>query len=81
MAEWTHPKCEACWIADNSGLDDEGRAFIRRPARVVADNLPAEVCCFCGRFTIGGIYVRADPRTTLCGGVHEEDEDAVASPG
>lgn len=71
MSEWTHPQCEACWIAANGTITEDG-AQVRRP--VVMREAELEVCCFCGRYTIMGIFVRADGRNLLCGGVHQDAE-------
>ena len=51
MSEWTHPQCEACWVAYNPD---------RWPVRVM-DLDTAYICCFCGDPTWVGIFVREDP--------------------
>lgn len=68
MSNWTHPKCEACWIADSATVDGSGYIeSIRAPTRVVDPDL--ELCCFCGNPTLVGIYVRADrAELPLCPG-------------
>jgi hypothetical protein len=42
--------CQACWV---------NRRGLRVPVRV--KDSPVANCCFCGRDTTGGIYVRARP--------------------
>lgn len=61
MSEWTHPICELCW-------------HLREPNRVPVriKDAQKESCCFCGTATQSGIYVRQDPKTTLCRGTHIE---------
>ena len=59
MSNWTHPQCEACWIGAEEITLDGFEAQIRRPTRVI--DPPVEVCCYCGLFTIVGIYRREDP--------------------
>lgn len=49
---WTQPCCEDCWVAHNGA---------RQPSRVDDEGSPR--CCFCGRMTHAGIYVRVDPAT------------------
>jgi len=58
---WTHAICPACW--------DE-RAPGRTPVQV--RDAEQENCCFCGRITAAGIYVRHDPRALSC--EHPEEE-------
>jgi hypothetical protein len=55
MSEWTHAQCLQCWSSRNPG---------RQAARLLETE--TEICCFCGRPTDDGIYVRADPRGLLC---------------
>lgn len=59
-SSWNHPICKTCWDAQNPG----------RPAVAVV-NSETYSCCFCGQSTAGGIFVRKDPRTLDCNGVHE----------
>jgi len=59
---WTHAICESCWVA---------REGSRSPV-TVGENW--EHCCFCGASTGGGIFVRADPMTGLCGGKHSGEQ-------
>jgi hypothetical protein len=50
MSRWTHSICERCWLV---------REGLRPPLRL---NLAeSETCCFCGKPTQEGIYVREDP--------------------
>jgi hypothetical protein len=59
MGEWPHPICLDCWDARNPG---------RVPRRIV--EAESEMCCFCGRRTTAGVYLRFDPSELLCGGKH-----------
>jgi hypothetical protein len=65
-SRWTHNICAACWNAKNP--DREAHA---------AHNMPAEFCCFCGKPTTAGIYLRHDPKdpSLKCdaGKDHEDD--------
>lgn len=56
-SKWTHPMCDQCW-----GERQPGRV----PHRLVEDVREDEVCCFCGKETRSGIYVREDPALTTC---------------
>ena len=58
---WTHPMCEECWDERNSD---------RSPYAVLDADL--EMCCWCGRETQSGIYVREDPERLRCLGAHEQ---------
>ncbi len=52
MSRWTHAICAKCWAERNP----------EQPLRSEdAGQGPLEVCCFCGRSTDDGIYLRADP--------------------
>lgn len=53
---WTHTKCDSCWQAHEPG---------RVPFRLLRE-APAEPCCWCGRETTSGIYVREDPVLLPC---------------
>lgn len=59
MSRWTHPICLWCW---------EQREPQRSPTH--AGNA-LERCCFCGKTTTMGIYVREDPTSVRCHGTHE----------
>jgi hypothetical protein len=50
---WTQPVCVEDWHNMNGD---------RVPHRVIADVYPAVRCCFCGKLTRSGIFVREDPR-------------------
>lgn len=49
---WRQPICNTCWAARYPGA---------HAVRVVSADL--ERCCFCGRDTRSGIYVRVEPGT------------------
>ena len=49
-SKWTHSICGPCW------REQEGE---RRPLKL--SDADPEVCCFCGKGTVEGIYYRADP--------------------
>lgn len=55
MAGWTHLICEDCW---------NERHPTRRAVKVSFDD--GAPCCFCGKDTSSGIYVREDPATLDC---------------
>jgi hypothetical protein len=61
MSKWTHSICDDCWNQKNPG---------REAVRV--RTLPLETCCFCLHDHVSGIYVRGDPTTTPCKGMHDE---------
>ena len=50
MSDWTHAICDDCW--------DDRRPDTPAP-RMTAGEI--EHCCYCGRHTASGIYVRDDP--------------------
>lgn len=50
MSEWSHPICYLCWTELNPH---------REPHRLVTPI--DEKCCYCGKATRSGIYVREDP--------------------
>lgn len=50
MSNWTHAICDDCWDKDNPE---------RRSPRKGEGN--PESCCYCGKATLSGIYVRDDP--------------------
>lgn len=65
MANWTHPICQADW--DRTHPD-------REPVRLRREHRDPEICCFCGKPTIDGIYVREDPGVlTNCSRAHDKD--------
>jgi hypothetical protein len=47
---WTHAMCNRCWYDTKPG---------REPVKV--RDPKAERCCFCGRMSAYGVYVRRDP--------------------
>lgn len=53
---WNHSMCYDCWRRER-GLDIPVRVKEHDP----------EICCFCGRWTIEGIFVRKDPAKMTCG--------------
>jgi hypothetical protein len=61
MSKWNHSICEECWKVRYNG----------NPVRVTEREV--EKCCFCGLKQAHGIYVRADPKSCLCGGVHDDE--------
>ncbi len=62
MSEWTHIICDDCWDARHP----------INPSRRL-DSGDEGVCCFCGKQTYSGIYVREDPKNLMCKGQHETD--------
>lgn len=60
---WNHSICQSCW-------DD--RNPLRRAVQFVPEIGEPKTCCFCGRPTKAGIYVRQDPAEMRCQGVHPE---------
>ena len=65
MSNWTHAMCDDCWKREHP----EGRVPIRVVGGRQAD---FDLCCFCGALTKSGIYVRRDPSTAPCRGLHDE---------
>lgn len=63
MSAWTHAICGACWNRVNPDRQVKGSDF-----RGGDD----EKCCWCAAPTVAGIYLRADPKTLPCAGVHPE---------
>jgi hypothetical protein len=61
MSAWTHAACLPCYGRTQPG---------RTPYRVVGAE--EELCCLCGEPTSSGIYVRADPKSFGCKGLHRE---------
>jgi hypothetical protein len=61
MSRWTHAICVGCWNARHPD----------RPASADANGrTEAHACCFCGQQTTSGIFIREDPKTVACAGVH-----------
>lgn len=50
MANWTQPVCDACYIMVLPGP---------KPHRLV--DAQDETCCYCGKVTSSGIYMRVNP--------------------
>lgn len=79
MSRWNHTQCERCWFDRNFTAYSDGSAQVRMPVRVQASAEEAlRRCCYCGKPTIAGIFVRDDPQKlaaadgTPC---HEPDGD------
>lgn len=53
--KWTHSICDLCW---------KEKYPDREPVKLTDDDL--QDCCFCGRFTRSGIYVRHEPFGLVC---------------
>lgn len=68
MSRWTHNICIVRWNKKNPD---------REPVRLRLSSLPSriKVCCFCGQPNSNGIFVREDPSTLPCQGVHEENQE------
>ena len=58
MSKWTHAICDKCWSDKNT----------TKPLRV--NEGPRELCCFCGKSTDSGIYIKRNPDKLRCKGVH-----------
>lgn len=56
MSVWTHAMCLLCWRKQHGTQ--------RVPYQL--KNPEEEMCCWCFRRTLDGIYVRMDPKLTLC---------------
>lgn len=56
MSRWNHLMCAACWNADDRHVNKA----------VEGANSEAENCCYCGKPTTSGIWVRADPEMLDC---------------
>jgi hypothetical protein len=61
MSRWTHVICAECWNARNP--ERKAVAMICREE---------EICCYCGRRTTDGLYVRDNPDALPCKGEHPE---------
>lgn len=59
MSEFTHHFCDPCWRVTHGQ---------RIPYRVI--DAADDVCCYCGRESSSGIYVREDPSLLPCRGEH-----------
>lgn len=69
MSRWTHAICAPCWN------ERHPERPIETTSRIVESFRIDEPCCFCGETTSAGIYLRADPQTTLCKGEHPNESD------
>lgn len=63
MGSWTHAICDNCWNEQNPDTV---------PVRLRAEYMTEEVCCFCGTKTRNGIFIRHDPGSLRCKGVHNQ---------
>jgi hypothetical protein len=61
VSAWNHSICDSCWTKNFSS---------REPVRI--KDAQIETCCFCLGKTASGIFVRNDPRITLCRGNHAD---------
>ena len=52
-SKWTHPICAPCYMREEPGRTPVTMTF--------QPDEPTEVCCFCKRETVAGIYYRKDP--------------------
>jgi hypothetical protein len=84
MSLWNHLLCDHCWdvyqrcVVDHPRAEEQRRVAVRveDPAPGAYRSPTAAPCCLCGAATQSGIYIRADPKTTKCGGhglVHGEN--------
>lgn len=62
MSKWNHSMCDSCWESYNPNE--------RQPVRIVTRIV--EVCCYCQKETVSGIYVRDYPDALSCKGEHAE---------
>lgn len=63
MSKWNHVVCGRCY-----GMMYPGREPVRMKDAI--EEQAGDSCCFCGRVTNEGIFVRADPDSALCKGDH-----------
>jgi hypothetical protein len=63
MSKWTHAVCYSCWL----------KRYTHKPYRLIAPE--PEPCCFCGKTTQSGIYIRENPVATPCGGSHPQNDN------
>jgi hypothetical protein len=63
MTSWTHSACDACWQEHEPD---------REPVRIFIPEL--EVCCYCHKRHVSGIFFREDPALLPCKGNHQGDE-------
>ena len=62
MSRWNHNICIECW---------NKKYGTQLPYRLIDDSIK-EVCCYCGSENTDAIYVRDDPKSVKCNGVHPE---------
>ena len=55
--KWNHMICDDCWIKERGD---------RTPVRLLPPYRTLEMCCFCGKMTESGIYVRRDRKGLKC---------------
>lgn len=58
---WNQAICERDWVEQRSTWDGDRLLSIEQPVKLTEPQL--EQCAYCGRPTIWGVYVRADPST------------------
>ncbi len=63
MSRFTHSVCAQCWTERHPD----------RPARGGEGNGDDISCCYCGRLTSDGIYVRDEPMNTSCDSANDRD--------
>ena len=61
MSKWTHSICSSCYEELYNG---------RNPVKMQESEI--KTCCFCGKETKEGIFVREHPEGLLCRGEHNE---------
>jgi hypothetical protein len=71
VSDWNHPMCEVCWVERNGD---------RVPLRI-AEHREVERCCWCGRDTVNGVYVREYPPELPNHRPHAEDVREYAPNG
>ena len=66
MSKFTHNICYDCWNIRNPD---------RKAIRVSTARMNPDKCCYCGKDTNSGIYIRDNPDAPdmLCHGIHKDD--------
>lgn len=64
VSEWMHAICVPCW--NRFRMEPKGY-------QDTMTTCAPEVCCWCGAVTVAGIFLRGDPATMECGGIHMDD--------
>lgn len=79
MSRWNHAICVDCFSARQPRYEPVVLRVVN--AETLERVRRNELCCFCAARTDAGIYIRADPKTTMCAGVsdsrftaHKEDD-------